>query len=648
MGLINKKQYVTAFGLICVVVTIYFSRSSANPFSGGNGRPSNPFLISEPNHLLLLGGRPDLLEKHFCLMCDIDMNVSQTNSIRFHSAVIAPDLNELAGFQGRAFSGTFDGKGFAIRGLNFKIGQGQGADYIGLFGMISEEAKIVNLALDNLEIDGEVGCYIGGIAGSNRGYIANCSVKGKISIKSGNFIGGLIGKNSGCTERSSANCVLVCGKAQGVGGLVGENDFGTIRECFCSGSLYGADTLGGLIGNNAHGNIVRNHSIMDVSGNFIVGGLIGMTANSSISQCLAQGKVFCQEPNQCGGLVYESQLDAINSCFWNKESSGIEISDGGVGLSQAEIGDIQTYLLAGWDFVNERANGTSNFWMMSIDQNFPVIAVLTDNYQRPSLVGNGTEIAPYLLGTPEDLGAVSHYDQSACYRLISHIDLNGIVWNGPVIEECNGKFDGNGKIISNLVIHGAGQIGFFGKLSESAEVKNLGILDAGIKIKGYSKDVGVFVSQNHGVVHTSFAVGSVSCMEGVGYIGGFVGTNKGFIKDCYARGDVLAEKCRFNGGGFLGGDFNGLVQYCYSTSILRGYRLVFTPGSIPLLSGFGGISDRINMCYYLDYEQYGSDSAFPLNEMQIKQQASYKTWDFKDTWWIAEGIDSPRLYWERE
>jgi hypothetical protein len=73
-----------------------------------------------------------------------------------------------------------------------------------------------------------------------------------------------------------------------------------------------------------------------------------------------------------GGLVGGFRLESVG-CFWDVETSGQADSDGGEGLSTAEMTDISTYLQAGWDFVDETDNGTDDIWFMP-DDDYPHLA----------------------------------------------------------------------------------------------------------------------------------------------------------------------------------------------------------------------------------------------------------------------------------
>ena len=57
--------------------------------------------------------------------------------------------------------------------------------------------------------------------------------------------------------------------------------------------------------------------------------------------------------------------------FWAIQASGQSSSDGGTGLSTAEMKTAGTFLEAGWDFVDETANGTEDIWWILEGQNYP-------------------------------------------------------------------------------------------------------------------------------------------------------------------------------------------------------------------------------------------------------------------------------------
>ena len=87
------------------------------------------------------------------------------------------------GFQGTAFTGSFDGQGFKI--LNLRITT-RTNDYLGLFGFIAKGATVTRVDLVAIRVQGDTeSYYVGTVAGYNAGTIADCYVTGRVYGHSG-------------------------------------------------------------------------------------------------------------------------------------------------------------------------------------------------------------------------------------------------------------------------------------------------------------------------------------------------------------------------------------------------------------------------------------------------------------------------------
>lgn len=157
----------------------------------GKGTTAAPYEIQTPAHLGSLAAHPELWNKYFVLTADLDMR-----GRTYAKALIAPDTDDSkTGFQGTAFSGVLDAKGFAIRNLTIRPFDGT-HDYVGLFGMIAKNGRIYNLDVLDADVEGGSGpsSYVGILAGYNAGKIFGCSVTGVIRGGQGD---GLVGSNKG-------------------------------------------------------------------------------------------------------------------------------------------------------------------------------------------------------------------------------------------------------------------------------------------------------------------------------------------------------------------------------------------------------------------------------------------------------------------
>ena len=141
------------------------------------------------------------------------------------------------------------------------------------------------------------------------------------------------------------------------GGLVGENYAGTIENCYSTGDVRepitgdveGPNDVGGLVGHNNAGIIKNCYSVGHVQGLDYVGGLIGKVSED--------------------GMVITSFWDTQTS--GQTTSAGGKPSTGGIPLQTHEMQTANIFLIVGWDFVDETANGTEDIWWIDEGQDYP-------------------------------------------------------------------------------------------------------------------------------------------------------------------------------------------------------------------------------------------------------------------------------------
>ena len=110
------------------------------------------------------------------------------------------------------YSGTFDGQGHTITGLNIS----SSSEAVALFGDIGAAGKVMNLQLKDVTYNGSTA--MGGIAHGNNGTITACSVMGTLTNTT----------NNGA-----------------VGGIAAIN-YGTITACWFNGTITGGSNVGGI------------------------------------------------------------------------------------------------------------------------------------------------------------------------------------------------------------------------------------------------------------------------------------------------------------------------------------------------------------------------------------------------------------------
>lgn len=157
-------------------------------FAGGTGTQEDPYQIMTAEHLIAIGANPELQDKHFVLLTDLDLDPKLPGRQVFNDALIAQDQREGAGTHGGgSFSGSLDGQGHTISNLHIEARHGYTT---GLFGMLRGLAKDLNL------IDVVIsGSRCGAIAGwVSDGLILRCQVSGRISGH--DYAGGVVGFNA--------------------------------------------------------------------------------------------------------------------------------------------------------------------------------------------------------------------------------------------------------------------------------------------------------------------------------------------------------------------------------------------------------------------------------------------------------------------
>jgi len=318
----------------------------AYDFAGGTGDPNDPFQIATAGQLISIGANPDLLDKHFVLISDIDLDPNSPGGQVFDRAVIAPDMNEAAyDFQGAHFNGTFDCQGFSIANLVID----SNSEYAGLFGLIGEEGVVCQVSLSGGSVRGAAVFYVstgggrcgtGALAGENRGLIQDCHVD--VNVLGVDFVGGLVGENRGVISMSSSR-----GWVRGddrVGGLVGYNHSGSIFESHAEGEVVGSgDGIGGLVGFGDGGSISFCYSLSPVMGDEAVGGLVGSHPSGTISNCYAFSVITGDD--WIGGLIGSNSGTVATSAsmaFVNGvDRGGYSHAYGVGGLVGGNSGDIE-------------------------------------------------------------------------------------------------------------------------------------------------------------------------------------------------------------------------------------------------------------------------------------------------------------------
>ena len=225
------------------------------------------------------------------------------------------------GTEEHTFIGTFDGNGHTISGLYFNNTVAEsypnGGKYVGLIGH-GDGATIKNIGV----IDSYLNGYgvIGGIAGKF-GTITNCYNTGTVS---GSFtIGGIVGSTG--TITNCYNTGTIIGSGSNIGGICGY--YGTQTNCYNTGSITSSgNNVAGICGCNGFQTDCHNEGIIISSGNSVAGicGYEGSQTNcyntGSVTGSSSVGGIassYCTQTNcyNTGSIMGDRNVGGIACCY---------------------------------------------------------------------------------------------------------------------------------------------------------------------------------------------------------------------------------------------------------------------------------------------------------------------------------------------
>ncbi len=475
-------------------------------FGGGSGDSDDPYQIWTGEQLNTIGLYPNRWRKYYMLMDNISLS-------------------------------AYTGSSYNVIGTSRYINTGDGP-FLGFFDGNNKSISNFNPASE-------------GIFGYCSGTIKNLNISSPVINSSGNTTGPLV---SYAYFANIHDCSVIGGSIQGdnnIGGLIGYSSLSYVANCSSSASVSGDTSVGGIIGDMSAGEFSNCYATGDVSGTDSVGGFIGSSADVTITNCYSTGLVT-GTTNTGGFSGYnETNFDSgdhVIGCFWDTTSSVMLTSAAGTGVDTPAMQNINTFLSAGWDFVNEVSNGGSDSWAMPAGGGYPVLW-----YQLPVAPplppfagGNGTPANPYIIETVTQLNSIANNPRlmDKSFKLANNIDLTGKTFF-PIAQQpfsFSGTFDGDNHKISNLTIEydfNWGSVGFICNLNgTNALIKDLTLTNPNI-VSPWSFDAGSLVGINNGgTISNCHAINTN--IEGNTNFGGLVGSNIWYanISGCSATGNV--------------------------------------------------------------------------------------------------------------
>ena len=310
------------------------------------------------------------------------------------------------------FTGTIDGDGFTISGLNKPLfnhlGVGSLIKDLNLdAGAVSGRGMLANRAngrIENVHVTGDVTDPggpdgTGGLVGTSEANISGSSATGNVTGE--NDVGGLVGSSSGSI---SSSWYLGDVRGEGsVGGLVGSST-GDISGSFAGGSVLGTNSYtGGLVG-ISDGAISNSYASGDVNGSDYVGGLVGSQQFNNIFTSYASGDV--NGSDYVGGLVgyyFGGRWNSISITYASGDVTGSGLNVGGLlGFGSGRGAWIDFSNFSGTVINGEGSGSDSYVTYVAPLSNTGLLDILNAGSDDPifAAASNINSGKPYLLSNP--------------------------------------------------------------------------------------------------------------------------------------------------------------------------------------------------------------------------------------------------------
>ena len=546
------------------------------------------------------------------------------------------------GTEASPFTGTFDGGGHSIKGLN--VTASRDLDNSGLFGY-AKGATLKNVSIIGAKVDGDE--HIGILLG-NAKQVTISGVMTSGIVTGRDHVGGIVGDASGSADNGEFTSISNCMSTAGVfsrnyqaGGIAGIVNAANIDKCFFYGSATAEDGFAGAGGISAlidggAGTFTNNVSAaISIKGAASVG-------NSDPNNNFEHAHSIVGWNNN-GTANFETNLSSAATVIYSagKERDHAELAGDfqGTETSVADLQKSATYTGLGW----------GNEWSLA-DGRYPVLAgmavpfdgddiavntpadvnVVGGHYEsgakstlgrtvnlsssnenvatvtgtKISFVGAGTATITYTttgdayvkgatytqtftvtetnynIATAQDLLNIKNNTEGD-YKLTADIDMSGVTFSP--LPDFTGSLDGQGHVIRNLTFNNPNQdqAALFAT-THGATIKNLGI--EGANIVGNANAAAIVGRAYGGTIQSCYVANSyIEGRDHVGSIAGDMNVNDNVgvtISDCLS--DAKLKTRSYQVGGLVGVTNGGTIQNCYFSGTIDG-KEQWTGGVISLI-----------------------------------------------------------------
>jgi hypothetical protein len=455
------------------------------------------------------------------------------------------------------FIGTFNGNGFAVRGMNIDI-EAPGNMCLGLFGCLSGNAEILDLGIEEVFISHQSSLFATSFAGGVAGHvkydssgvtISGCYTTGylKSSSTDCSYVGGIIGGAEGpvtITDSYNAGYILSLGLGPCSGGIAGmvSND-ANISDCYNTGTVIAYPALGGSA---------------------YVGGITAYSWGGSltISDCYNTGELMTPEKSygefvRVGGIVgLKTGSMTIERSYNAGELSGHSLYYKGTVVVGGIIGQVGSGAITvdechntGSLTVSSRLNSVAGGIAAFVAGSLTVKASYNTGAMEAT---GGSETQIYAFAG----GAVGYMAAGSSADVITSYNTGGITASAHTSAYAGGTF------------------GYVGGGSATVSVSyNTGAMEATGRAEtsyAYAGGAVAYVGSGSATVTDYYNTASVTAAAPyatyAGGVAGYTGTGSVTAANCYSVGTVSASSEYAYAGGIIGrqhADGTATINSCY-------------------------------------------------------------------------------------
>ncbi len=565
-----------SISFLTILASMLFS-AAASAWDG-TGSQDSPYLIktiADLNQLAegLNGGTEHYADTYFRLENNLDYTGSTFTPLAFGIE------------DGNYFSGSFDGNGKTISGINVSMESGR----TGLFGTIKGgSVKNLTLSASSFLANGFAGAITGACLGSS---IENVRVTSSVQV-------GVLNENSGTVSRH--------------GGIVGSDSSCTINGALSGASIVNGTeatltAVGGIVGYSSAESSIKNTfyygTISNADNNVgAVVGLVEAESNVTLDSNYFYAQTSLTDPHEGVTPLYVATAASSEVSVASATEVSVIRSYGDLNLTNLGVKfDDVNYYLQGTEFsLNFVGTGVLRRFVCedsnkgcSISGSTLTLGAgnVTVNADKPFGTAMGTADDPFLISDTDHWNAFALWaDEGNTFegktlKLTRNVEVSVMV--GDSDTPFKGSFDGDGNTLT--LNYGTSETLLTEKYAapfryiRGATIKDLLVAGNIYTSEQFAASVAGYAVGNNTITNCKSTVVITSSVNGDGTHGGLVANVNGgntTIQDSYFKGSLLGENTHSVGG------LVGWVNYESNAKLNLG-NVLFNPAEITVRNTAG-------------------------------------------------------------